>query len=51
MSIVKALSTLDPDTKSKVRYKFEIAYMLCKEGLAFTKMGAVRELEEKHNVD
>ena len=25
--------------------------MLCKVGLAFTKMGAVCELEEKHGVD
>ena len=49
--IAKALSTLYPDTASQLRRKFEIAYMLCKEGLAFTKMGAICELEEKHNVD
>ena len=49
--IAKALSTMDPDRERKVKRKFEIAYMLCKEGLAFTKMGAVFELEEKHGVD
>ena len=49
--IAKALSTLDPDTASKMKRKFEIAYMLCKEGLAFTKMEAVCELEEKHGVN
>ena len=49
--IAKALSTLDPDTASKLKRKFEIAYMLCKEGLAFTKMEAVCELEEKHGVN
>ena len=42
---------MDPDMERKVKRKFEIAYMLCKEGLAFTKMGAVCELEEKHGVD
>ena len=49
--IAKALSTLDPDTERKLRRKFEVAYLLCKEGLAFTKMAAVCELEEKHGVD
>ena len=49
--IAKALSTLDLDTASKMKRKFEIAYMLCKEGLAFTKMEAVCELEEKHGVN
>ena len=49
--IAKALSTLDLDTASKMKRKFEIAYMLCKEGLAFTKMEAVCELEEKHCVN
>ena len=49
--IAKTLSTLDPDTASKLRHKFEIAYMLCEEGLAFTKREAICELEEKHGVD
>ena len=49
--IVKALSTLDLDTASKMKRKFEIAYMLCKEGLAFMKMEAVCELDEKHGVN
>ena len=49
--ITKALSTLDLDTASKMKRKFEIAYMLCKEGLAFTKMEAVCELEEKYGVN
>ena len=50
-SIARALSTLDPDTASKLKPKFEIAYLICKEGLAFTKMSALCELEEKHGVD
>ena len=49
--IARALSTLDPDTASKLKRKFEVAYLICKEGLAFTKMSALCELEEKHRVD
>ena len=36
--IARALSTLDPDTASKLKRKFEVAYLIYKEGLAFTKM-------------
>lgn len=50
-AIAKALSTIDPDTECKLKRKFEIAYMICREGLAFTKMAALCELEEKHGVD
>ena len=39
--IARALSTLDPDTASKLKRKFEVAYLICKEGLAFTKMSAL----------
>ena len=49
--ITRALSTLDLDSASKMKCKFEIAYILCKEGLAFTKLEALCELEEKHGTD
>ena len=49
--IARALSTLDSDTAGKLKRKFEVAYLICKEGLAFTKMSALCELEEKHGVD
>ena len=49
--ITRALSTLDPDSASKMKRKFEIAFMLCKERLALTKMEAVCKLDEKHGVD
>lgn len=49
--IARALSTLDPDSASKMKRKFEIAFMLCKERLAFTKMEAICEHDEKHGVD
>lgn len=49
--IAKALSTLDASTEVRVTRKFEIAYAICKEGFAFTKMSALCELQEKHGVD
>ena len=49
--IALALSTIDPITEARVCRKFEIAYVLCKEGLAFKKMVPFCELEEKHGVD
>ncbi|KAL5496447.1 hypothetical protein EMCRGX_G012730 [Ephydatia muelleri] len=44
-------STIDPITEARVCRKFEIAYVLCKEGLAFRKKVPFCELEEKHGVD
>ena len=49
--IARALSTLDQDTASKLKRKFKVAYLICKEGLAFMTMSAQCELEEKHRVD
>lgn len=49
--IARALSTLDAGTEMKVTRKFEIAYAICKEGLAFSKMAPLCELEERHGVD
>ena len=49
--IAKALSTLDSDAESKLIMKFEIAYLICKEGMAFLKMGPLCVLEERHGVD
>ena len=46
--IARALSTLDTDTANKLKHKFEVAYLICKEDLAFTKMSVLCELEEKH---
>ena len=36
--IARALSTLDQNAVSKLKRKFEIADLICKEGLASTKM-------------
>ena len=49
--IAKALCTLDKSSEEKLKRKFEIAYMICKENLAFVKMAALCELEVCHGVD
>ena len=49
--IAKALHTLDADAELKVKRKFDIAYLIAKENLAFNKMGPLCELEERHGVD
>ena len=49
--IAKALSTHDANKQAAVSCKFEVTYMICKEGLALRKMSALCELEEKHEVN
>ena len=49
--IAKALHTLDYDAEEKLKCKFDIAFFISKENVVFAKMGALCELEEKHEVD
>ena len=49
--IVNALHNLDGDTVLKVKREFDIAYLIAEHNLAFTKMGPLCELEERHGVD
>ena len=49
--IAKALHMLDTDAEAKVKRKFDIAFFIAKENLAFTKMGPLCELEEQRGVD
>lgn len=49
--IAKAVMTLDGAAEAKVKKKFDIAYFLCKERMAFHKMEAICILQETHGVD
>ena len=42
---------MDPSTRERTKKKFDIAYMMAKEKLAFAKMKCICELEEWHGVD
>lgn len=41
---------MDPSTEISVRRKFDIAYFLARENLAFTKMTGLCYLEQRHGV-
>lgn len=43
--------SMDASTKTKIKKKFDITYLIAKEKLAFTKMAPICELEERHGVD
>ena len=49
--IANALHNLDGNAALKVKRKFDIAYLIAKHNLAFTKVGPLCELEERHGVD
>ena len=42
---------MDERTEAVTRRKFDIAYMMAKEGIAFNKMKSLYELEERHGVN
>ena len=42
---------MDPTTWEQTKCKFDIAYTIAREALAFTKMKILCELEERHGVD
>ena len=49
--IAKALHRLDSAALATMKRKFDIAYFIAKEGLPFTKMAPLCELEERHDVN
>ena len=49
--IARALSTMDATSKERMKRKFDIAYTISKENMAFTKMKPICELMERHGVD
>ncbi len=49
--IARALSGLDKGTEEKVRKLFDIAYFIAVEGLAFSKMKPLCELQQRHGVN
>ena len=45
------LRLMDETTQARMKRKFDIAYMIAKENMSFTKMKAVCALEERHGAD
>ena len=48
--IAKSLFSMDEAAKTVIKRKFDIAYFLAKEGVAFRKMKPLCLLEERHGV-
>ena len=42
---------MDQSVKKQTGMKFDVAYMIAKEGLAFTKMKPLCQLQERHGVN
>ena len=49
--IAKALLTMEELSQVMLKHKFDVAYFIAKEKLAFTKMRPLCELQERHVVD
>ena len=49
--IARALSMMNATSKERMKLKFDIAFMISKENMAFTKMKPICELIERQGVD
>ena len=43
--------SMDDTTRQRMKRKFDVAYMIVKENLSFTKIKAACELEERHGTE
>ena len=48
--IFRALTTISPEEMERLRVKFDVAYFIAKENIAFTKYSKICALEERHGV-
>ena len=49
--IARALLMLDEPERARMRRKFDVCYLMAKEGIAFEKFPSLCELEARHEVD
>lgn len=48
--IARAFYRMDESVEKQTKKKFVVAYMIAKEGMAFTKMNSLCQLQERHGV-
>ena len=48
---MNVLHTLDDTATARIKRKFDIAYLIAKENMAFAKMGPLCALDERRGVD
>ena len=46
-----SLKNMDASTRERMKRKFDICYVMAKEGVAFSKYPALYDLESRHDVD
>ena len=49
--IARSIYRMDQSAEDSIKKKFDIAYMIAKEGIAFLKMKSFCQIEERHGVD
>ena len=49
--IARSLLVLEESERGRMRRKFDLCYLMAKEGIAFVKYAALYELEARHDVD
>ena len=49
--IAQSLLTMEESEGSRMKRKFELSYMMAREGIAFEKFSVLQELESRHGVD
>ena len=49
--ITRSLMNMDATTKERMKRKFDICYVMAKEGIAFSKYSVLYDLESRHDVD
>ena len=49
--IARSLMNMDATTRERMKRKFDISYVMAKEGMAFSKYPALYNLEGRHEVD
>ena len=48
--IARAFYRIDESVEKQMKMKFDVAYTIAKEGMAFTKMSCLCQLQERHGV-
>lgn len=48
--IAQAFYKMDESLEKQMKMKFDVAYMIAKEGIAFTKINSLCQLQERHGV-
>ena len=49
--IARSLLTIDEGTQERLRKKFDICYVVAKQGLSFRKYPSIHALQERHDVN